>query len=383
MSQTILNGDPLLVQVNAPTVTEICCGIGGTRKAFVDAGFKVIQSIDIDPLACEFHKKFWGDADQIDITKCSYDEILSADVLSAGFPCQPFSTSGYRTGFDHEQGNVFLSLLDLIDRKNYSVVMLENVKGLLSNDDGKTFKRVLIELARRYKTVEWITYNLLSIGVPMNRPRIVILAHNRKEQSLSTLEERFFLKPSMDLFFEESKIPIDNFLHSSTSNQHAGAIIDEKYIGEKKVPLTDRFDGNLMQFLFKKDIGEFKVYSGRFWGRTGKTIFYTSENQYSHSVGTSMGGAPTFGFNPEFLSDTVLSEVNKIANYTTNHSGYFVFRLSPRETLRLFGERSTIFGQLIEDEKMPMVSKYKLIGNMFSPDQAYLVTHLMFRMFSE
>ena len=353
-----------------PTVVEICCGMGGARKAFSDAGFDVIQSIDIDEVICEFHRNFWGDADHLDINFSKPSDIKKADVLTAGFPCQPFSTSGYRTGFDHKQGNVFLSLLKLIDHHGYAVTLLENVQGLLSNDSGRTFKYIIAELSMRYKTVEWITFNLLSLEIPMNRPRVIILAHNEKVELLKGLSEQFYETSTPDLFLDELKIPVTEILQDTTPNQPAGTVIDRHYRHEVKVLKKINFKGDLMEFIFGENIGNFKVYSGRFWGRTGKTIFYTSENQYSHSVGTSMGGAPTFGFDPIHLNKSILSSVSKVANYTTEHSGYFVFRLSPKETLRLFGPRAEVFSNLIEDYKSPLVTKYKMIGNMFSPDQA-------------
>ena len=139
-------------------VVEICCGMGGARKAFDDAGFKTIQSIDVDETVCRFHQNFWGDVTHVDINECPVNDISAAEVLSAGFPCQPFSTSGYRTGFNHQQGNVFHSLMKLVDTHGYAVLFLENVQGLLSNDKNRTFKVVLAELAERFHKVEWIYF---------------------------------------------------------------------------------------------------------------------------------------------------------------------------------------------------------------------------------
>jgi DNA-cytosine methyltransferase len=353
-----------------PTVIELCCGMGGARKAFFDAGFDVIQSIDSDEKVVEFHKLFWGDATHLDINECSLDQIFDADILSAGFPCQPFSTSGYRTGFDHNQGNVFLSILNLIDAKNFNAVFLENVTGLLSNDEGHTFKEIISELSKRYGTVEWLTYNLLSLGIPMNRPRLVIIGHDHPTLLLKEIEREFFVPSNLDLFPEEKEIEVAKFLKDKSPNQPSGVIKNGLYFEEEKSPKTIRFKGDLMNFLFDEKIGEFQIFSGRFWGRTGKTTFYVSTNQFSHSIGTSMGGAPTFGFDPMHLNDKVIDKVKKIANYTTEHSGIFVFRLKPEIALGFFGDRATIFDKTISEIKIPLATKYKLIGNMFAPDQA-------------
>ena len=83
-----------------------------------------------------------------------------------------------------------------------------------------------------------------------------------------------------------------------------------------------------------------------------------------------MGGAPTFGFDPLFATDDVIGEVKKVSNYQTNHSGFFVFRLTPKYALNFFGERAKVFSEALGELEAPLAAKYKLIGNLFAPDQA-------------
>jgi len=355
---------------NNPTVVEICCGIGGTRKAFSDTCFDVVQSIDIDETVCKFHKMFWGDVDQIDINECKLSDVNSANVLSAGFPCQPFSTSGYRTGFSHSQGNVFSALIRLIDHHTYEATLLENVQGLLSNENNKTFKIVIFELSQRYKFVEWVTFNLLSLGIPMNRPRVVIVAHDHRSEIFACLREQFFMPSTSNLFPEFRKLTYEGVQKDDSPNELTGKVIDGDYYVENYMPKKINFVGDLMNFIFSEKLGDFDIYSGRFWGRTGKTTFYTSENQFSHSIGTSMGGAPTFGFDPSFVTDDVIKKVKKVSNYQTNHSNFFVFRLTPNYALNFFGERAKVFSEALGELEAPLAAKYKLIGNLFAPDQA-------------
>jgi DNA-cytosine methyltransferase len=352
------------------TVTEICCGIGGTRAALEAAGFHILESIDYDEKACEFHKAFWGDAICQDITNVAATSIADADLLSAGFPCQPFSTSGYRTGFSHEQGNVFSALLRLIDVKTYKAVFLENVTGLLSNDKGKTFRAILFELSHRFKKVEWITINLLDLNIPQNRPRLIILAHDNKDTIFNPLFKKYYHVEQGDLFESDYSFDLGSLASREDTNHLFGVISERQNLNLKGRSKDVIYNWNLMDYLFDKKIGNFDIYSGRFWGRTGKTTFYISKNQYSHSIGTSMGAAPTFGLDPQFLTPDVKNEIDQLSNWTSIHSEYFVFRLTPRHALRLFGNMAETFGNTLEVYKAPLSIKYKLIGNMFAPDQA-------------
>ena len=87
-----------------------------------------------------------------------------------------------------------------------------------------------------------------------------------------------------------------------------------------------------------------------------------------------MGGAPTFGFGPSNISEEVINSVKRVSNYQTEHSGFFVFRTTPEETLKFFGPKAEIFYESIREFKAPLATKYKLLGNMFAPDQAFTVT---------
>ena len=343
--------------------------MGGTRAALTKAGFDIVQSIDIDANAVRFHKDYWHEADQIDITKYAKDEIKSANVMSAGFPCQPFSTSGYRSGFLHEQGNVFSSIIQLIKEHKYELVFLENVTGLLSNSKGKTFRIILTELAKLYRHVEWITTNLNAIGVPQNRDRLIIIAHNYNIPLITDYTKVFFHIEQVNLFDEF--IDVDNEAELPAQMPMFGTIENGKWRkaeGERREVLHNF---NLHNFIFEEETEEFQVLSGRFWARTGKTIFYTAENTYSHNIGASLGNAPTFAIDPEILNEHVKAKIERRSNWTNFHSGKFVFRLKPEESLKFFGDISLQFYEAIRDFKAPLATKYKLIGNMFAPNHAY------------
>ncbi len=77
-----------------------------------------------------------------DITAVIPADIPNHDILCGGFPCQPFSIAGTQMGFEHTQGTLFFNILQIIDAKRPKVVFLENVKNLVSHDDGNTFRKL-------------------------------------------------------------------------------------------------------------------------------------------------------------------------------------------------------------------------------------------------
>ena len=105
-------------------------------------------------------------------------ETREVDVYSGGFPCQPFSSAGLQQGLLDARGTVFYGCADFIDAKRPLVFVLENVRGLLSHDSGRTFDHVLKVLATIGHGVYDVRHSLLNTehsGVPQHRPRVYIV----------------------------------------------------------------------------------------------------------------------------------------------------------------------------------------------------------------
>ncbi len=118
------------------------------------------------------HRNF-GDATAIDIT-----ELPDFDLLVAGFPCQAFSIAGKREGFNDTRGTLFFEIARVLRDKRPGYFLLENVKGLLSHDDGKTFQTILRVLSDTgYRDIQWQVLNSKDFGVPQNRERVFIVGH--------------------------------------------------------------------------------------------------------------------------------------------------------------------------------------------------------------
>jgi DNA (cytosine-5)-methyltransferase 1 len=112
-----------------------------------------------------------------DITKIDPTTIPDFDLFVGGFPCQAFSIAGKRGGFDDTRGTLIYDVFRILKEKQPRFVLLENVKGLLSHDSGRTFKVIVSALAELGYAIEWQVLNAKNFGVPQNRERVFIIGH--------------------------------------------------------------------------------------------------------------------------------------------------------------------------------------------------------------
>lgn len=156
-------------------------GVGGIDLGFENSGhFKTIYANEIDRRACDtFEENFDLKVDCRDINIVRNNEIPSFDIMLAGFPCQAFSIAGYRQGFNDEKGRgtLFFELVRIIKAKHPRAIFLENVKNLVSHDNGNTFRVILDYLA---ECGYWVKYQIMNAkeygNIPQNRERIYIVA---------------------------------------------------------------------------------------------------------------------------------------------------------------------------------------------------------------
>ena len=178
------------------TFIDLFAGIGGFRIAMQNCGGECIFSSEWDESAKETYFANYGEVPFGDITRTSTKDLIPEhfNVLCAGFPCQPFSNAGLKKGIEDTRGTLFYEIADILRVHHPEVVLLENVRGLISNDNGKTIQtilRTIINLGYRCNIPEELIVNgpinqlkkeaskmVLSAkdyGVPQNRPRIYIV----------------------------------------------------------------------------------------------------------------------------------------------------------------------------------------------------------------
>ena len=133
---------------------------------------------EIDKYAIKvYERNFNGHKNYGNATTINATELPDFDLLVGGFPCQAFSIAGKRKGFDDTRGTLFFDIARILAEKRPRHLVLENVKGLLSHDSGKTFQTILGVLSDMGYRVEWQVLNSKDFGVPQNRERVIIVGH--------------------------------------------------------------------------------------------------------------------------------------------------------------------------------------------------------------
>lgn len=160
-------------------VCSLFAGIGGICLGFKQAGFDIVWANEYDPAACKTYRHNFGDDYLVesDIRTVNASNIPNFDVLTAGFPCQPFSIAGRQKGFNDKRGNLFFEITRIIDVKRPKIVFLENVPNLMEHDDGRTFLVIFNSLAQFGYTVYYKVMSGNEYGnLPQIRKRIYIVA---------------------------------------------------------------------------------------------------------------------------------------------------------------------------------------------------------------
>lgn len=161
---------------------ELFAGIGGFRLGLEQAGHQCVWANEILEKPRRIYARNFGHhPDGRDIRTIQPDDIPEAELLCGGFPCATFSVAGKRSGFSAEdtRGTLFFEICRILRHKRIPYVFLENVKGLLNHDSGRTFAVIIASLDELGYDIQWEVVNSQNFGVPQNRERVFIVGHLR------------------------------------------------------------------------------------------------------------------------------------------------------------------------------------------------------------
>lgn len=188
---------------------DLFSGIGGFHQALSSFGGECVLASDIDINAIKVYKNNYGIDSNVNVRDIDDDQVPDHDVLCAGFPCQAFSKAGKQEGFmDQTRGTLFFEVARILNAKHPKYILLENVRNLVSHDNGNTFKVICETLkALGYRIPKKpLILSPHQFGVPQVRERVYIPGVYDPNNTSKSLDIKF------DKFLEKSDNSIDTVL---------------------------------------------------------------------------------------------------------------------------------------------------------------------------
>ena len=243
------------------TCASFFAGVGGIDLAFQRAGFDVVYANEnCENASLTFKQNHEIGLDTRDIRNVKSNEIPDFDVMLAGFPCQAFSVAGYRQGFDDEKdrGNLYFELERIMKDKKPHLVFLENVKNLVSHDNGRTFRIIRGSMEELGYKIHHRVMNACDYGdIPQNRERIYIVGFLDKNMSdCFQFPDEITLETTIREIFDFEGIVDDRYYYREDAYMYEdlkmGMSSDEtvyqwrrKYVRENKSNLCPTLTANM------------------------------------------------------------------------------------------------------------------------------------------
>lgn len=290
------------------TFIDLFAGIGGFRIAMQSLGGRCVFSSEWDEAAKETYFHNYGEVPFGDITKKEIKDLIPDyfDVLCAGFPCQPFSNAGLKRGIEDTRGTLFYHIAEILRDHQPKAVLLENVRGLISNDKGNTIQTVLrtitgmgyrcnvsqelIENGSISKLKEECAKMVLSAkdyGVPQNRPRIYIVLW-RKDLGIDSFE---YPEP------EKTKTSVASILEADVGDEFS--ISDKLWAGHKRRRIENAEKGNGFGYCLFNGESEYTSTISRRYYKDGSEILIEQKGKNPRKI-TPREAANLQGFPKNF-----------------------------------------------------------------------------------
>ena len=231
---------------------DFCAGIGAGRLGLENLGLSCIGFSETDHYAERTYREFFGQEEKNygDLMKINSDNLPDFDLMIAGFPCQAFSVIGQRRGMIDQRGQIIYGLIKIMNDKNLPYFILENVKGLVNHEDGKTLKIILEELDKAGYKVYPRVLNSLDYGVPQMRERIYFVGirkdlvkenkHFEWPKPVKTPKIQDYLIDDSELEFNEKKRAYETFLKFLNNKYNKGLFKVKKLLKEDYLVLDTR-----------------------------------------------------------------------------------------------------------------------------------------------
>lgn len=222
---------------------DLFCGLGGFRIAVenIRKNSEGVFSCDFDVDSQKSYEANFGEKPFGDITKISESEIPDHDILFAGFPCQAFSICGDQKGFEDTRGTLFFDIARILRAKQPQAFVLENVKQLVSHNQGKTLERILETLENLGYQTHYKILNALDFGLPQKRERVFIIGFREPKHFVWNLQKKT-MKPLQEVL--ETEVA-ENYFASENIKQNRLRSVENKIIKDELTIWHENKGGNI------------------------------------------------------------------------------------------------------------------------------------------
>lgn len=346
------------------TSVELFAGIGGFRVACEELGIQTIWANDInDDAAIVYQDNFkQGTFVKGDIWKLIND-VPDHDLLTAGFPCQPFSSAGKKNGLSDPRGTLFQAIIEIIKKCEPKYFVLENVKRLLSMDQGRTFATIIDKLSTLGYLIEWRILNAKNFCLAQNRERIIIIGTKYD----SYIKTYLINQKDIDIRLLGNKFDFKTIENWQDIKNHKkvfpkwGLCANNKFIGHDIIKFFESGSEIVLKDIIQKDVDQIFDYTKdtneRIKFSTKVDRFYDGvELIYNQNGGARMGYS-IFGING--LASTLTGSTSRhYERYLINNK---YRRLTNIEYARLQGFPDN------HCQKVSIHKQYVLYGNAVPP----------------
>lgn len=380
-------------------------GVGGFEYGLEQSkyDFECIGFSEIDKYSKSIYiRRFPKHKDLGDATDIRTEELEDFELLVGGFPCQAFSMSGKRKGFDDTRGTLFFEIARICAEKKPRYILVENVKGLLSHDGGRTYKKMLGVLSELGYDVEWQIYNSKEHGgVPQNRERLYIKGYFRAKCGGEILSQKRDCE-SVNMRLEVSN-QINTVGNLSRTGHGGEDVMSDDGVSSTLTACNYKHPLKIIEYNNWDDVEIGKVYAtARKFNRSDTDGTYV--NTLTQSMGTGGNNVPMLhlktntlkGYDEVGEGDGVrlchpsstkargrtqkgqTGAISTSADWGTVDRDYRIRRLTPRECERLqaFPDDWTRYGK--DDEIISDTQRYKCLGNAVTTS---VVTYIADNMF--
>lgn len=343
-------------------IVSLFSGIGGFELGIKNSNLngEIVFSSEIDKYAKESYLSNFSDNNlNGDITKISEKDIPNHDLLVAGFPCQSFSIAGLQKGFNDTRGTLFFDIVRILKEKQPKYILLENVKNLVSHDEGKTFKVIIKTLNEIGYTIDFSVINSVEAGLAQNRERTYIVGILNKKTEEYTKDFRNkkidFLKSS----FEYKGFNFFSSLKFNNEQQYIRDILSEK-VDNKFLISNDRVINFLENNTFLEENTEKKIVKLFDLPREVWNDLERQRRVYS------ING----------ISPTILARSDTAKIFIENGGNSYIRKFTPRETFKLQGFDDDFISNI--ERTVSITQQYKQAGNAVSPPVITgIINHLL------